>query len=228
MTANQIVTLSASLLVCSYALAEPFAGKLSGLIATPASTRAEVRVLGVSAEIREINERINRSTEKNQAWFEDYRSNLTPGNPIPYHQNLGVSEAEFQQLMGDGWSEELVSNGDTTLSFDWREDDVLKISGLPDEAPFDSVLYEPVSDTILTRYGQFKGSAPAEGLVGTDESMAWSGRVWTLKRKGSDGEVTLHFVMGRLKATDQSVLVHEAYGQLNGEPVQNHYVLVWE
>jgi len=228
MTPLRFVTLSASLLVSSYALAEPYAGKLAGLIATPSSTTAEIRVLEMSAEFHELNERLNRSANENKAWFEGYRKNLAPGKPMPYHQNLGISETEFQQLMGNAWPEQVVSMGDTQMSFRWREDEVLHIEGLPDEAPFSALLYEPVSDTIMTQYGQFTGSAPAEGLVGKDESMAWNGRVWTLNRKGNNGEVTLHFVMGRLKATNQSILIHEAYGELDQQPVQNHYVLVWD
>lgn len=208
--------------------AEPYFGKMGAYVAAPTTVDANIMVLDFTPEIRALADRVQRSMLDNREWLEEYVSKLQPGQAAPYHQNFGVTEPEYQLLLKSSQELSLVPTGSTGVSFGFRDDDTLLISGLPGEPPFDKLIYEPVSDSILSSYGTLTGSEPASGSLGSTGKLAWTGRLWKLERREVNNKVNIGFVIGKLDTGESSILIHEVTGRVNSEPVEYHYMLVWE
>lgn len=196
-------------------------------ISVPSAVDAQIQTIEYSPEIRSLTDKLTENLEKNSEWFEQYSSQLTPGERIPYHPNMGLTEAQYQTLLGGEQQKRLMPTGGTRLAFSWRDDDVLKITGLPDEAPFDTLLYEGVSDSLITSFGTMTRSVPAKGKLGDDASLAWNGRVWATERKDDKGQLSIVYVLGDLDQSNRGVLIHEIKGIVNDVVVEHHYMVMW-
>lgn len=207
--------------------AEPYPGTLGKYIEVPSSVDAQIQKIDYTPEIRSLTDKLTENLEKNAEWFEQYSKQLTPGQRIPYHPNMGLTESQYQQLLGGESQKRLTPMGGTRLSFSWRDDDVLRITGLPDEPPFDSLLYEGVSDSLLTNFGTITGSVPARGQMGDDSSLTWEGRLWSTERKDDKGQLSIVYVIGDLAQSERGVLIHEIKGVVNDVVVEHHYMVMW-
>ncbi len=216
-----------SLSVVHTAIAEPYLGKLSDYMTVPKSVDAQIQKIDYTPEIRSLTDKLTENLEKNSEWFQQYSSQLAPGERIPYHPNMGLTESQYQQLLGGEEQKRLTPSGGTRLSFEWREDDVLRITGLPDEPPFDSLLYEGVSDSLLTNFGTITGSVAAKGQLADDTSLGWEGRVWSTNRKDAKGQLSIVYVIGDLTETNRGVLIHEIKGVVDDVVVEHHYMVMW-
>ncbi|MFK8031757.1 MAG: hypothetical protein AB8G18_16090 [Gammaproteobacteria bacterium] len=210
-----------------FSMAEPYLGKLSEYLSVPSSVDAQIQTIEYTPEIRSLTDKLTENLEKNSEWFEQYSSQLAPGKRIPYHPNMGLTEAQYQQLLGGEEQTRLTPTGGARLSFTWRDDDVLKIQGLPDEAPFDTLLYEGVSDSLITSFGTLSNSVSAKGKLGGESSLAWEGRLWATERKDDKGQLSIVYVLGDLDEGDRGVLIHEIKGVVNNVVVEHHYMLMW-
>lgn len=217
----------AALSLTAGVLADPYLGKLKGYVTAPGAVDAQIQKILYTPEIRTLTDTLSENLAKNAEWFNEYSKSLAPGQRIPYHPNMGLTESQYQQLLGGEDQKRLTPSGGTRLAFSWREDDVLKITGLPDEPPFDSLLYESVSDTLITSFGNLSRSIEAKGQLGDDTSLAWRGRLWSTERKDDKGKVSILYVIGDLTDSNRGVLIHEIKGVVNDEIVEHHYMIMW-
>ncbi|NNF17871.1 MAG: hypothetical protein HKN70_14095 [Gammaproteobacteria bacterium] len=209
-------------------LADKYTGKMGDFISAPAIVEARIVVLGLDPEVRALAERVRSNMSKNSEWLQTYVRELHPGQEAPYHQNFGVSEAEYQLLVKGIRGLNLVPVGSATLTFEYRDDDTLQISGLPGEAPFDQIIYEPVSDSILCSYGTLTKSEQTAGRLSASEETGWTGRIWKLRRTEDNDNANIGFVLGRFDKSGQNILIHEVKGRVDDQPIDYHYMLVWD
>ncbi len=226
-TSIKLAGVLAGLCVTQLAVAEPYLGKLSEFVKAPLAVEAQIQKIEFTPEIRSLTDKLTENLKKNADWFEQYSSQLTPGERIPYHPNMGLTESQYQQLLGGAEQKRLTPTGGTLLSFAWRDDDVLTISGLPDEAPFNSLLYEGVSDSLITSFGTITKSISAKGKLGDDTSLGWEGRLWATERKDGNGKLSIVYVIGDLDESNRGVFIHEIKGVVNDVVVEHHYMLMW-
>ncbi len=226
-TSIKFAGILAGLCVAHFAAAEPYIGKLGEYVSAPSSIDAQIQKIEFTPEIRQLTDKLTENLQKNADWFDQYSSQLGPGERIPYHPNMGLTESQYQQLLGGEEQKRLTPSGGTRLSFTWRDDDVLKISGLPDEAPFDTLLYESVSDSLITSFGTMTNSVLAKGKLADDNTLGWEGRLWATERKDDKGQLSIVYVIGDLDDGNRGVLIHEIKGVVNDAVVEHHYMLMW-
>lgn len=208
--------------------ADPYTGKMGEFISAPATVEARIVVLGLDPEVRVLAERVRSNMSKHSEWLQSYVRELQPGQEAPYHQNFGVSEEEYQALLKGVRGLNLVPVGSATLTFEYREDDTVRISGLPGEAPFDQIIYEPVSDSILCSYGTLTKSEQTTGRLSAAAETGWTGRTWTMQRIEDNDNANIGFALGRFDKSGQNLLIHEVKGQVDDQPIDYHYMLVWD
>ncbi|WP_190811676.1 hypothetical protein [Flagellimonas sp. S3867] len=75
---------------------------------------------------QELASKFQQGVRDNYEWFVEYMANATPGEPIQYHSNLGITEDEFNELQNLIKNIEIASSGrenveifktDSTISF---------------------------------------------------------------------------------------------------------------
>lgn len=221
------VAVWASLVTAYTVAAEPYLGTLGPYIEVPTAVDAQIQKIEYPPQIRSLSDKLAENLERNKEWFLQYREQVAPDQRVPYHPNMGLTETQYQELFGAEAQKRLTPYGGTRLSFSWRDDDVLQITGLPDDPPLDSLIYEGVSDSLLTSFGTITGSVPAKGKMGDDTSLAWEGRVWSTQRKDDKGQLSIVYVIGDLTESNHGVLIHEIKGVVNDAVVEHHYMVMW-
>ena len=60
----------------------------------------EVRIQEIkhSSRLNNLQQRFKRAIQANYEWFQDYTANRNPGEVLSYHENLGLSESEYNEM----------------------------------------------------------------------------------------------------------------------------------
>jgi len=75
----------------------------------------------------ELTHRVQLAISENYDWFLEFASKMEPGQPLPYHNNLGLTEmeyTEFQNLINDI---DLVSSGVIQYEISYSENEIILV-----------------------------------------------------------------------------------------------------
>ncbi|MFD1772067.1 hypothetical protein [Sphingobacterium suaedae] len=137
-----------------------------------------------------IVEKMKLAIKDNEDWFLEVMKGLEPGQPIPYHKNLGISEAEYAAFMEFSQSVKMDKIGaialkvirrDSTLHFEPKDfGDYLKylVIDLKDHTVMVDSLHLPPK-------GQITMDAKQTTLV----AGPWTGYSWGLEEFRKDGQL---------------------------------------
>lgn len=52
-----------------------------------------------SARMQELSDRMTQAIQDHKQWLADYVKNASPGKPLPYHANFGISKEEYREFL---------------------------------------------------------------------------------------------------------------------------------
>lgn len=78
----------------------------------------------------ELTQKFQEAIRENYDWFLEYSSNIEPGKPMPYHENLGLTKEEYSELQGLMDEIELVSSRVIQYNISYSDD---KINLIPND-----------------------------------------------------------------------------------------------
>jgi hypothetical protein len=87
---------------------------------------------------RELAERFKASIQKNYQWFVDYMAKVPAGEPLPYHENMGLTEAEYKAYLTAAENPVITSSEKDTLTI-FKNDSIISFRGSGKLYVFDSV-----------------------------------------------------------------------------------------
>ncbi|MCY0994500.1 hypothetical protein OV203_45675 [Nannocystis sp. ILAH1] len=133
--------------------------------------------MSIPTELAGVQTRFVRAVATQEAWVQQYLAELRlpPGAPLPYHPNLGVSEAEYQQLL-HAYEHPIVVEADKRDLEVRIERGALRFSAPEPLAAVDLLTLEAGG---RARYGDdvvVDGPERIEGLQGSFGT--WSGFAW--------------------------------------------------
>jgi len=209
---------SASALILSALCGAVNAGPLSGVPRRsldrllPSGTFT-VDVLGAKGPttLTELTARFQAAAKAHPGWLILHGEIAAPGEPLPWHPNLGLSEREYAHLRFlIDWSS-LVKASEASLTFDRRHDGTIVLRGKGATAPLDGTSVDVAKATVRTPFGQceltpFAVDRP-NGLAGP-----WYGHVCGASFKLSIGERALSrsgLLTYRYKHVEQGRLVED-------------------
>lgn len=149
---------------------------------------AELLDFEISRRATELAGKMRLATSKDPVWFQRYLiENVKPGEPLPYHPKLGLTEAEHEELLSfaDG-SGKLYVKGQIKMTIK-KQGSKYEIS-VPGPAPsLGSVSIDPNELVVQTEYGRlsapkWNSSDGSSGLLG-----AWEGFVWYVEEGSFQG-----------------------------------------
>ena len=182
-------------------------------------------VLGIprpNASQLAIVEKMKLAIKDNEDWFLKVMKELEPGQPIPYHKNLGISEEEYAAFMQFSQSVKMDKIGaialkvirrDSTLYFEPKDfGDYLKylVIHLKD--------HTVMVDSLRSLY---KGQITMDAKKTTLVAGPWNGYSWALEEYRKDGQLiadpdkvdptkidikSIKLVIGKLDHSDQCFL----------------------
>ena len=181
---------------------------------TPGSHPARAMALSVPAEAEALAARITSAIRAHGDWYRTYAAQH-PDGELPWHPNLGVSEADyrrFQELTGQIALREV---GRVTLGVTRRPDGGLALTASGPAAPLDGIILYPERGRVETPLGRLDHGAATANRMARSPTGPWDGVRWTNAGSGAPRRLALSF--GRRAAGD--MLVFYDYGPSDAETV---------
>jgi hypothetical protein len=185
---------------------------------TPREVNVEILGTKTPEQFNQIHAKFTQSIKDNGSWFLDYvKSNSQPGQPLPYHENFGVTKNEYEQYHTFLKNIKLVPVAKGRLRFTKRSNDQTVIDGVDGLHEFDGTVIDFKHKHVVTRWG----TVPLDKVVHTDEKSSlgsWDGFSGRLQTGDPDsGTVSLVRIdIGRQSKTSLNVVSLSARVLQNG------------
>lgn len=200
----------ACLLNAPSAGAEMTAGQIIALIPKD-QTIAEVLVPEVPARLVELTRAIRVAAWKDSAWWNEYRTSASEGEPLPYDEKLGISKEDYEEYLSLASKRSLVKTGEVTLSVASDDDKTFEISCDDTLATIDGVRLDLTSDKVDTPFGSAAERLDIEASPKQSLTGPWSGVEWKfieIKDNKATGTM-VQFALGRLEETGRGILYYK-------------------
>lgn len=152
-------------------------------------------------------------------WYAAYsKAHSRPGEPLPYHPKMGMSEPQYQRMLSLARQTKLTRIERAALTVTREGPTRVALHGgvvLPD---LTGVSVDFAADRVNTPYGRLEGSQPIAVTDPESPTGPWSGRRWSVDtvdpatRQGTVAELNL----GRL-ADGTAMLYYDAKRFVKGE-----------
>ncbi len=199
---------------------------------TPDSVRALVPVGTVRVSLmdlvppprlNELNARVQAALSSDPAWWAEYnRTNQQPGKPLPYHPKMGVTEAEYREMVAlvEGVRLSPVRQAELTVRDEGNGRFVMNGgTALPE---LTGVVVDLANNRVDTPFGSTLTSAPIAPDARKQQATGpWKGMSWTreeLQPQTRTGTV-ISFTLGRLQQSGRGILYYEAGRVQGGKPM---------
>lgn len=191
------------------------------------SYRAESFTLGIPNELAGVQSRFADAVARKQSWFQAYvaKLNLQPGEPLPYHEQMEVSRAEYEALTKAYERPAIIP----LQTIEIRVDCANGITRLHAKAPHD-FLGQVEIDSSGVLHGPFQLKCGPEAVKSRRARFGtWSGTTWLLESGNVDrGDVRhFEFTVGKLDESGRLVLVFNHSLGERGKRLASDQLLAW-
>jgi hypothetical protein len=208
--ASLALALGISMLVPASTGAEMTAMQIVALIPED-QTVCEVMIPQTPARLDELTEAIRAATRENPAWWNDYRTNAPEGEPLPYHENLGVTEEEYEEFLSLLGTKTLVKRGEVSLSVTSKDNSIYALNCTDTLATIQGVVIDLDKDRVETPFGTAEEKIYIEASPQQKLTGPWSGVEWKLveiEDEKATGRV-VQLALGKLEESGRGILYYK-------------------
>lgn len=181
---------------------------------TPGAHPARAMAMAVPPEAEALAARMTAAIRANFAWYRTYAAQHPQGE-LPWHPNLGISEAEYARFLTLTGQIALREIGRVTLTATRRPDGGLALAANGAAAPLNGTILYPERDQVETPLGRLGNGGATANRQARSPTGPWEGVRWTNTGSGAPRRVALAF--GRRAQGD--MLVFYDYGPSDAETV---------
>ncbi|WP_298625111.1 hypothetical protein [uncultured Legionella sp.] len=172
---------------------------------------AKVMEMQASREIALISEKIKKGIAEHQEWFKRYVSELEAGKPMPYHVNLGVTQAEYDYFLN---FKDVKLNEVSTITLEFKpgKDNDIHIKTTP-KSPVDGIIVS--KNSVTTPWGITTKVTTINNTNKKSLTGAWTGIQWSLSDlapqkqlneiKGKEAKLAV----GKLELSGEGILYYD-------------------
>ena len=157
---------------------------------------------------------------QNPDWFQQYvrEADLAPGELLPYHANMGMSEGDYTEMQRLLNNMILQPTGSASVQVRAQADSLLVLDGGNALPELTGITIDPRTARADTPFGALGGAEIVEpeqdqGLVGPWRGYAW--RLDELDEQAMTGKLVM-LDLGRSEETGESILYYDARRMQNG------------
>lgn len=173
----------------------------------------------------ELTKKFQSAIQKNYDWFLEYMKTIPEGQPMPYHEKLGLTKEEYAELMDFMNNVEVVSSGKEDIIIEVK-DDFIRFKSKNRLTSLDSLTID-LKNNIVS-FGRYKMPFADTLNITTDKNglkSRWTGYSWkfeepknldinALKDLSSLTMIQYKFTIGRLEKNGKT------YMSLKGREVE--------
>lgn len=116
----------------------------------------EVMGFGMSERTEQLTTRWQQAIREHAEWFGEYMKNRSPGKPLPYHPNFGLTEDEYADMTQGMTDVKAQIVGNARLTIVDKGNGVVGFDGVGAVAALNSVEINTKTGTIQTQFGKLE------------------------------------------------------------------------
>jgi hypothetical protein len=145
---------------------------------------ADIMAIGVepgkAMELNKISAKMRAKMMENQEWFASYSSeNMKDGEALPYHENFGITEEEYNKILTVQDHMRLIKQGNSPVEVS-RSGDKLIVKADSTEN-FQEVVFDLKKNTVQTPFGELPYSDEIQASENQTVTGPWNGHVWRIE-----------------------------------------------
>lgn len=205
----KFLTIIVSLCLASLALGQEQAPAVFADYLTPnVAVKGEIVAVVPPEEIEEYIAKVDKVRVSDPEWFVEYSKKALPGIPLPYHEKLGLSEAEYEEYLKlwDKREMKVLPQGELIVRLE-KKGDKWRIRATGQASDLTTMFYDPKADTFTTTSGVLKRiediDADKRSILG-----AWTGKEWKMEIDDGFGITKENLAVGKLSDGSYGLLVY--------------------
>lgn len=198
-----------SLCLCSLTLAQDKAPAVFADYFTPnAAVKGEVVDVIPPEEIEKYIAKVDKVRVSDPEWFENYSKKALPGIPLPYHEKLGLTKAEYEEYLKLWDQRKMVPRprGELIVRLE-KVGEKWRIRATGPASDLTTMLYDSKDDTYTTTSGVLKRiddiDADKRSILG-----AWTGKEWKMEANDGFGITKENLAVGKLDDGSYGLIVY--------------------
>lgn len=173
--------------------------------------QGDVMQVKASDELDKLATKMKEAMKKNPEWALAFMNSSPDGQPLPYHENLGLTKKEFERMMELSQSQGAVSlqkTGTVDFTFEPLPDGRVKIV-----ANKGSILHNIIISTnkVETNVGALTDVKEINNQDPNAITGAWKGVKWStesVNEKTMTGE-SIQFCIGKIEGKNQGIIYYD-------------------
>jgi hypothetical protein len=171
--------------------------------------------------LTELSNKLQAAVQSKPDWWAEYITTVTPGRPIPYHENLGLTENEYEEFQSLTSQMALSKTGEASLSVVTEDSIQFTFHGDSILANIEGLVIDLGDNAVQTPFGMAKEMNNIVASEGQEMSGPWNGVQWKLRTIDSLGSsfVNLRFALGKLTESGRGILYYKvtAFDSVQGK-----------
>ena len=183
---------------------------------TGKSIQADVMQIKTSDELEKLADKIKEGMRKNPEWALEFMRSAPKGQPLPYHENLGLTKNEYERMLELSQNQggiSLQKNGTIPLTFEPLPDGRIQILSTKDSLLSNLVIStDKIStDKVVTSFGDLTNVSEINNQDPNAITGAWKGIKWskeTINEEKMTGE-SIQFCIGKIEGKAVGIIYYD-------------------
>lgn len=178
-----------------------------GILSKDQPIKGQIGMVLPPAEIDKYVAKVAAAAREKPEWFEEYSSEATPGVPLPFHENLGLSKEEYTDYIKLWKQREFKASEEVMLLLRKSSDDSWVIAATGSASTLSTLRYTPATDTFRSPNGKM---VRLEDIDASPDSIlgAWKGREWRFEEETSLGKTKENVAVGEAADGKHGLLIY--------------------
>lgn len=159
------------------------------------------------AEIEPYLAKVEAAAHQDPEWFKEFSEKSKPGVPLPYHEKLGLTQAEYDEYIALWDKREFDELQPLALRLEKAEGNVWMIRVTGAGFPISSLRYDLNSQELSSPNGKMER---IDDIKDDKDSIlgAWTGQEWKHESETTISVTREHFAIGKLNNEAKGYLVY--------------------
>jgi len=178
-----------------------------GLFEKDIPVRATIGMVVPPAEIDKHVAKVEAAARKDPEWFTEYSTASPPGSPLPFHEKLGLTQAEYDDYLALWRKREFRAVEEVLLLLRESPGGTWTLTATGNASQLSTLRYQPESDTFRSPNGELKR---IEDIAAVPDSILgeWTGPEWRFEDESSLGKTKENFALGRFADGKHGLVVY--------------------
>ncbi len=196
-------------LAASRALAEEVPKLFADFFKPNTPVKAQIGIILPPPEISKYIQKVELAQRGDPTWFRTYSKEAKPGTPLPFHEKLGLTRAEYDDYIALWGKRDFKPVEEVVLLLRATSNNTWTLTGTGSASNLTTVRYLPKEDVFQSPNGILKRlddiDADPESMLG-----AWTGKEWRFEEETSLSKIKENFAIGRMKGKPFGVIIYRS------------------